>query len=167
MAKKRGRKPTQRNLPANRQASPQRRAPEAQVPSVVTSIGVTKLHQGPLPDAQTLAEYELAWPGTAERIIRMAEKPLEMAQEQQSHRIKLETKVIASDIRRSWAGLVLGALIVVGVITVGVVLTVKGRTTVGLTAMLAPLGVLAGNFIYTDQRKRQERRDVADRSLGY
>lgn len=166
-----GRGRNKSRTPARNDRAPQRNTanaralPEAQFPQVVASVGVTKLHQGPLPDADSLAAYERVQTGLAERIVRMAEKPLEMAQEQQTHRIALETKVVRSDIRRSWAGLIVGGVIVAGVIIAGIVLTVQGRTTAGLASILTPLGGLVGVFVYTDQRKRRERREALSRTL--
>lgn len=55
-----------------------------------------------------LAQYDAHFPGLAERIIHMAELPLEMANGQMQHRQRQEAKVFSSDIRRSWAGLVVG-----------------------------------------------------------
>ncbi len=95
----------------------------------------------------------------------MAEKPFEMAQQQQDHRIALERRVIVSDTRRSWVGLFFGVIITLVVVGAGIVFTVQGRTAVGLPATLGPLAVLASVFVYTDRRKRQERKDVADRAL--
>lgn len=51
---------------------------------------VSEHHSGPLPDPSTLAAYERMHPGTAERIIQMAER-------QQSHRMQLESDQLTSD----------------------------------------------------------------------
>jgi uncharacterized membrane protein len=48
-----------------------------------------KSHSGPLPDAETLIQYDSVIPNGADRIMAMAEK-------QQDHRINIETKSLDS-----------------------------------------------------------------------
>src|SRR5438876_1239737 len=59
---------------------------------------------GPLPSPQILAAYDQIVPGTAARIIAMAET-------QAQHRQNLESTVIGGDVRRSWYGLWTGFVI--------------------------------------------------------
>lgn len=93
-----------------------------------------------------LAEYERVLPGSAERIIRMAERPLEMGESQMHHRQALETTVIRSDIRRSWAGLVVAALLSFVVLGGGIFLAYKGSEVAGLGSVLGGAAVLAAVF---------------------
>lgn len=51
----------------------------------------TVMHHGPLPDPQTLADYEALFPGTANRIFSMAEAD-------QRHRIESERSELQSNI---------------------------------------------------------------------
>ena len=59
-------------LPAGDAASPARTSPPATVSQVVAISG-TRIVAGPLPDPQTLHEYETFIPGSAERIMKFAE----------------------------------------------------------------------------------------------
>ena len=58
---------------------------------------VQKIHMGPLPDPNTLAEYNNIIPNGAERIMAMAEK-------QSDHRMKMESEVIHRQMNQSTAG---------------------------------------------------------------
>ena len=63
-----------------------------------------KSHSGPLPDAETLIQYDSVIPNGADRIMAMAEK-------QQDHRINIETKVIISQNKQSGLGQIFGLFI--------------------------------------------------------
>ena len=63
---------------------------EQQAAVMVQRLIVQEYHQGPLPRAQELAAYDVAHPGTAERIVAMAER-------EQGHRHGLETKVVVAE----------------------------------------------------------------------
>lgn len=68
---------------------------------------VSHFHQGPLPPPYQLEEYDRVIPGSAERIISMAER-------QQQHRIEIEKAVIFNDIGHAklgvWSGLMVSLL---------------------------------------------------------
>lgn len=89
-------------------------------------------HSGPLPDAETLIQYNSVIPEGADRIMRMAEK-------QQEHRMNLENSVISSQSKQSnlgqWFGLIIG-LVGIGC---GTFLAYCGETTVG--------GIIAGGTV--------------------
>ncbi len=89
-------------------------------------------HSGPLPDAETIIQYNSVIPEGADRIMRMAEK-------QQEHRMNIENLVISSQSKQSnlgqWFGLIIG---LVG-ICCGTFLAYSGETTVG--------GIIAGGTV--------------------
>ncbi len=152
---RRNRKRTQSRPPA-RQGPAGRPTPE--VPEVRTLLVEQQVeaHYGPLPPADMLGDYDARFPGLAERIIRMAEAPLEMAQSQLAHRQNLERKVIGSDIRARWAGLAAGLIVCIFAIGVGGWLVNRGRSVEGLAAIIAALGAPLGAFIYSERRRREE-----------
>jgi uncharacterized membrane protein len=92
----------------------------------VTSITLVqqKMHSGPIPDAESLAQYNEIIPDGANRIMSMAEN-------QQAHRISLEDKVTTGQLNQSgngqWFGFILGIL---GLVS-GVYLGVNGFQVVG------------------------------------
>jgi uncharacterized membrane protein len=128
------------------------------------TVTLTKMHQGPLPDPETLAAYDRQLPGTSERLIRLLERPIEMAEQQQQHRIRLESRVVTSDIRRGWAGLAVGTVVAVGVVIGGIVLALNDKPVEGLAALIVALGGPLAAFLYTDHQRRVERqgRHAAD-----
>ena len=117
----------------------------------------TTLHQGPLPTPDDRAAYNAVLPGCAERILRCVEIPFELATSQHDHRIALEKKVIQSDIRRGWAGIVLGGVIALTAVGGGVYLVANDKSAEGVTAIVAPVTGIAGVFVYSDRARRKER----------
>ena len=110
-----------------------------------------KSHSGPLPDSETLIQYNSVIPNGADRIMKMAEK-------QQEHRMAIESKVITSQSLQSKLGQIFGLIIgLVGIIS-GTYLATMGETTVG--------GIIAGGTVVSlvsvfvlgkrSQRKTQE-----------
>ncbi len=114
----------------------------------------SSLHVGPLPAPSDLKAYEDIYPGLANRIVTMAE-------EQSAHRRYLEAKVITSDVRRSWGGLI--AALVVAVIGLGgsfIVITM-GHDWAGATIAGGTLTSLVGAFLYGSWSKKSERLEKA------
>lgn len=141
-----------RNTPARRDTAP--------VVPVVRSIVAERVevneHYGPLPPPDQLDEYDKRFPGLGERIIRMAELPLEMARDQMQHRQRQESKVISSDIRRSWAGLIVGAFLCMVALVGGIWLISEERSGEGLAAIVAALAAPLAALIATDRRRRND-----------
>ncbi len=75
------------------------------------AISINKSHSGPIPDAETLSEYNNVIPDGANRIMIMAEK-------QSEHRIAMENKVISSQIIQSNLGQIFA--LIIGLFTIGV-----------------------------------------------
>ena len=124
-------------------------------PNKPTSSVVTQTHKsvsfsGPLPVPAYLAQYEEILPGSAERILKMAE-------EQSDHRRSLETKVINSGVSDSKKGLWFGFLIGIGGLgVVSYCASLGFQVLAGIIAAL-DLGSLVGIFVYGSQQKKNER----------
>ena len=106
---------------------------------------------GPLPPPSMFGEYDRVLPGSAERILRMAER-------EQAHRMNWETTALGGDIRQEQYGQWFGLLIAVLCIGSAVYLAMNGQTTVaGILAGTSALG-LAGRFIQgkRDESQREE-----------
>lgn len=95
-------------------------------------VSIQKSHSGPLPDPESLIQYNSVIPDGADRIMKMAEN-------QQSHRINIENKVITSQQSQSKLGQVFGLIIGVVGIGCGTFLAAIGATTVG--------GIIAGGTV--------------------
>lgn len=105
---------------------------------------------GPLPHPQILEYYEKILPGSAERILKMAE-------EQSSHRRNLEEKVINSDVLNSNRGLIFGLIIGLAALLVAVLIVYFGHPVSGSIVGLGYLTSLVGVFVYGSKSRKQER----------
>lgn len=102
---------------------------------------------GPLPHPELLAGYERACPGSAERIVGMAEK-------QAGHRRSLEIKALEASIRKDWTGQIMAFSLSMTVCGGGIYLLAHGEGLGGLTALLTPLIGLAGMFLASKRESR-------------
>ena len=137
------------NLPAPlREALSQPGVPPQVVSMTVAAFSSS--YAGPLPLAEQIRAYEEVLPGSADRILAMAEH-------QQSHRQKLERLTVEEAANRSWWGLRLGFVIAVLVIGVGAAAIFTGQALAGFGLIVAQAGVLAGVFVYGRVEQRKER----------
>jgi len=108
-----------------------------------------EFHSGPLPHPAILREYDATSPGAAERIIQMAERQL-------SHRISLEQQEMSIVSRNSISGIVCALVIGVIAIAGGVYTTIVGNTNSGLWLSGFALASLVGVFIYGTRINREQ-----------
>ena len=110
-------------------------------------------HSGPLPSPQTLQEYEIVVPGSAERFLVAFEK-------EAAHRHSLEWATEVTAVRRGqWFAFVL-SLIALGA---GVFVIYLNYPVEGLVGVLLAMGTLVGVFILG--RRNQEHRVSETRTL--
>jgi uncharacterized membrane protein len=102
------------------------------------------------PPASELERYEALQPGFADRLLANWEA-------QGRHRMDLESRVIAGDMRRADLGLVGGFVIVLATIACGTYLIATGKDAAGLTAVITALVGLVGAFAYGTYRRGRER----------
>ena len=114
-------------------------------PSISPMIKINGSPAIPPPDV--LAEYNSIIPGLAERIVAHAEK-------QSMHRTALEKKLLISNIRKSYLGLVFGFLIGSLGVGGGIWLTFSGFNVTGIVFSSASLVSLVMSFIYGSQNKK-------------
>ena len=108
-------------------------------------------HSGPLPDPETLAEYERVLPGAAERIFSRFEK-------QSDHRMTMEGKVITSNTSSQRIGTIGSVAFAVLALLSSVYLVHEGKSLSGLTMFIGTVGSVGGTFVYgkhTQQRERE------------
>jgi hypothetical protein len=79
-----------------------------------------------------------------------------MAENQSTHRQSLETKVVDSDIIRSYAGVVCGFVVTIVAFVIGGYLVINGHDWAGTTIIITNLAVLVGVFIYGTQTRKQQ-----------
>lgn len=124
---------------------------EAQKRIVVKQV-VSQSYSGPIPHFTDFAGYENVLPGSADRILLMAEN-------QSLHRQQLESSVISSDISNSRRGQYFGFIIAITMIVGGLGLVFVGRNISGFGTMLLALGSLVGLFIYGKKDEAKEQKE--------
>jgi uncharacterized membrane protein len=107
-------------------------------------------HSGPLPPPAILDQYDQVAPGTAERIISMAEN-------QMLHRQEIEKQVISSEIEDSKRGLHYGLLIGLVAVIGGTTCIALGKQVGGSIIGGTGLTGLVGVFVYGSRQRRKER----------
>jgi uncharacterized membrane protein len=76
---------------------------------IVTSVAKAESFSGPMPHPRHLNEYEKTLPGSAERILSMAEK-------EQNHRHRQEDRIVGSQVRNSMFGLCFALILSIGML---------------------------------------------------
>ena len=102
------------------------------------------LFQGPLPPPTAFEQYERILPGTAERILQLAERE---AQERHANdRVLIRARVREAACGQ-WFGFILGLLTIGG----GLAAIILDKPVGGLAAVLAGVVALAGAFLVSRQ----------------
>lgn len=149
MSKKPTEKPAERNSVAKRPDLPEklREEVERQIGPLVnqgqreqivlrmTTLLASEQFSGPIAHPRHFREYEEILPGSAERILVMAEKA-------QSHNHTMDQKVVRASIRENHWGMALGFATLVLLICLAMYAGMQGH--LGLAALLLGSGVLGG-----------------------
>ena len=114
--------------------------------TVATSVDV---YRGPLPPPEAFAQYEATLPGTAERILAMAER-------QAAHDQSVEKAAITGGSVKAYLGLVIGALLAFFFIACGTFLVYNDHDWAGATMIVSSLVGLVSVFVYATQTRRAE-----------
>ena len=117
----------------------------------VTTVSAS-YHEGPLPSAEVIAQYESILPGAADRIFKMAER-------QQSHRHGMEKNVLASHIRRSREGLFAGLAVAVGGLVLAGISLYLGYPWTAFALTSGTLASLVGVFVVGKKAQDDELAD--------
>lgn len=123
----------------------------------------TTYRSGPLPTVEEFGGYEAVLPGAAERIMLRAEKMADLAAKQQEHRFGLENRIVDGNLKAQSEGLRIGGILSFIVLAGGIGLVAMGKPTEGLVALLVPLGILTGVFVYG---KSQQPQRLADKKAA-
>ena len=119
------------------------------------SIETATSWTGPIPPPDALERYEAILPGTADRILSMAETQME-------HRIQLEKKVVGGDSIRSYLGIVSALIISLAIIAASIYLISKGYSWEGVSLIGIDLVGLVFVFVYGTRVRRAEREYKAE-----
>ena len=111
---------------------------------------LVEAHMGPLPAPRTLAGYEEVTPGSAERIIVMAEK-------QQEHDHAMQRSAQAYGATTGKRGQIFGFVVALAGLGLGTYLLAIDKSLWGVAAAFGPFVGLVGLFIWgqwSEQRRR-------------
>ena len=106
-------------------------------------------YSGPLPDPETLGKYDLVVPGSAERIIRMAE-------EEAKARRDNERKSIVHSITLTYLGIIFAFFSVIIISWLVWYAIAHEFGTVGASIAVGCIAAVAGVFIFFRRSKKRE-----------
>lgn len=119
-------------------------------PETLAQFAITAHHfSGPLPPPEILRKYDELLPGSAERIIAMAER-------QGAHRQGLESEVVKSNCKNERLGMVFGFIICVMAIAAGIYAVTMGKEGFGIAAIISALAAPMAVFIYGKSRQKKD-----------
>lgn len=128
---------------------------------VVERAAIMEQYSGPIPSATEFKKYEEILPGAADRILGMAER-------QATHRQKLETSAIESNIGNSRRGQFFAFVISMTALVAGFILILCDKNALGISIIIADLVTLAavftGNRISESRELSRKRNDSLDNS---
>lgn len=106
-------------------------------------------YQGPLPHPDLLVKYEEIIPGSAERILSMAEK-------EQQHRHQLENEVIKKEIAQKGRGLNFGFTLALLIIVVGAYLLIIDKSLQGFSLILGSIAMIITPFFFNKNNNQNK-----------
>ena len=106
-------------------------------------------YQGPLPHPDLLVKYEEIIPGSAERILSMAEK-------EQKHRHQLENEVIKKEIAQKGRGLNFGFTLALLIIVVGAYLLIIDKSLQGFSLILGSIAMIIAPFFFNKNNNQNK-----------
>lgn len=109
----------------------------------------TEFFAGPLPHPELLKKYEQILPGSADRIIKLAESQL-------THRQELENQVIKSNIENERKGISFAFILALVLMLIGGYLVYERRDTVGYFALFGPILYQGISFFIKKGNERKE-----------
>ena len=126
--------------------------PEAKRELFIRAMILHEQYSSPIAPPKIIAGYEQYLPGSADRILIMAEQ-------QQSHRMKLEDRAQAAAIQRDKRAMYLGAGLSLALMLISLAVILSGFDVAGLGMIAVSAVSLAGVFLYSHRSVRNELRD--------
>lgn len=127
---------------------------------VLKAMVISEMHQGPLPPAQAMADYDSVLPGAAERILLMAEREQSQRHETQKEQLNQNKQMLASYMRQDTLGKWMGFIIAISVLLLACLMAVLGHEVLaGILAGLDLVG-LAAVFVVGRVLSRNEQQNI-------
>ena len=128
------------------------KAGQTEIRSIVLdelSVARSEFFSGPLPLPDHLREYENILPGSADRVIKMAE-------DQAQHRRRLEESVINSNTKLEARGQILGFVIAMTALLGGGYIIASGQSFWGAAVVITAVTGLSGLFVWKSRERKRE-----------
>lgn len=109
----------------------------------------THLFSGPIPHPDNFAQYEKILPGSADRILKMAE-------DQSTHRHFLEKTVIINEQKMAGRGQILGFVIIIICVIGSFILIFFDKKDSGFITLIISFIGLIGSLIYGNRQKQKD-----------
>jgi uncharacterized membrane protein len=126
--------------------------------ALVSNLRLVSLRQeifsGPLPDPSTLKEYEELLPGSAERVIDMAERAIVHHQEMEAKQVENDAISNREAWSRSRLGAILGCIVALAFAGVSLGFVLAGHPTAGAVLGSLEVAALVGAFMYGTRRQQ-------------
>ena len=136
--------------PQVREVVEQQAGDNSQMMSIFAAAYTASAYTGPLPPPEQLRGYENVLPGSADRILKLAEN-------QAAHRQHIEKVAVEGGDRRSWWGLALGFVISASVLGLGAALVLEGHDAAGAAFVGIDVVGLGGVFVAGQRGQSKER----------
>ena len=140
--------------------------PEEKREEFIQQISEYFLHveySSPIPPSREVAGYEQLLPGSADRILAMAEQrqrsEIEMEKQRQKDAAEIERTLVATFAKREIQGMWLGAGLALVMMASGTLVILSGFGAEGFSLAAAPVIAIATAFVYSHRSGRKERRD--------
>lgn len=114
-----------------------------------TTLVASTSYSGPIPPASELRKYEDILPGSADRILQMAER-------QSSHRQEMESRMLDASIKSEKAGQRFGFCIFIAVIIIGGILLWNEKDILGMSTLVTAVAGIVSLFIYGRHSAKKE-----------
>ena len=111
----------------------------------MVAVETVTTHQGPIPSPEVIAGYEKVLAGSADRIIRMAEK-------EQDHRHKLQLQNQSQLVRLTFIGQLFAFAIGISGVAGGIYLVKCDKSITGFSMFFSSLAALVGIFLFNRKR---------------
>ena len=113
--------------------------------------------RGPLPPPGFMKGYEETLPGSADRILRLAEQEASHRQQVERESLSITASAVKDDAFRSRLGLFLGAFVAIVFVVIALVMVLAGHPWPGAIIGTADIAAVVGVFVYGAQTRRVER----------
>lgn len=123
--------------------------------SITTSVSA-QFYTGLIPHPEFLKQYNDILPGSANRLLTMAEN-------QENHRIEMETIQLKKSHRNSLLGLIGGFIILLIVVLLGGYLIINNKPIEGFTSLILGIGSLVSSYFKGINSQKAERLERLDK----